>query len=364
MRCFLALLGFLSPLIYAADLDSPFDIETLTDSLDSPWSISLLNDDSALITEKPGRLLRISLTDGRSEEIAGVPRVLYSGQAGLLGSVLHPQFASNHWLYLSFVKPLSDGKSTTAVMRYRLDGNHLSEGQEIFVAVIDSDDRGHFGSRLLFDEDGHLFVTLGDRHNRSAVQSVNAHNGKLIRLNDDGSIPADNPFAHSNSIAKPIYSLGHRNVQGLALRANGQIWNSEHGPRGGDEINLIRAGANYGWAVITYGKEYVGGSIGEGTVKQGMEQPAHYYVPSIATSDMVFYSGAEFAEWNDQILLTSLAGRHLNRLVLEGDKIVAEHRYLEDFGARLRDIAIDSRGRILLITDEGKLLRLSKPRGG
>lgn len=335
-------------------------VETLTDQLVAPWSISVVDDNLALVTEKQGRVQLVSLPEGTIRTVQGAPTVVDKGQGGLLGSVLHPNFEHNHWLYLSFVKPLDGDKSTTAVMRYRLQEGALTDGVEIFSAVIDSDVTGHFGSRLLFDQAGYLFVTLGDRRNRPMVQSLNAHNGKLIRVKDDGGIPEDNPFVHANDIAKRIYSLGHRNIQGLALRDNGQIWNSEHGPRGGDEINLIVAGNNYGWPVITYGKEYVGGSIGEGTEKDGLVQPKHYYVPSIATSDMLFYRGAEFADWQGQLLLTSLAGMHLNRLVLEGDEIVAEHRHLENLKERLRDIALDSQGRILLVTDSGKLLRISK----
>ncbi len=356
MRYFLVILWFIASVVKADE----FEIETVSDQLVLPWSISLLGDDLALVTEKQGKVKLVSLHDGNLREISGAPSVLEKGQGGLLGSVLHPNFNTNHWVYLSFVKPLSDEKSTTAVMRFKLVDDALIDGQEVFSAVIESDVAGHFGSRMVFDSEGYLFVTLGDRRDRPKVQSLNAHNGKLIRITDDGGIPADNPFVHANDIAKPIYSLGHRNIQGLALRDNGQIWNSEHGPRGGDEINLIGAGKNYGWPVITYGKEYVGGSIGEGTEKEGLEQPKHYYVPSIATSDMVFYRGEEFAEWQGQLLLTSLAGMHLNRLVLEGDDIVAEHRHLEDLEERLRDIALDSQGRILLITDSGKLLRLSK----
>jgi len=347
-------------LLTSAAQANEFTVQTLRDDLNAPWSISMLDEQRVLITERAGHVVVVSVVDGSRQDFSGAPVVDDRGQGGLLGSVLHPNFVDNQWVYLSFVKPLSDDKSTTAVMRYRLQDNALIEGLEIFSAVIDSDNRGHFGSRLLFDKEGHLFISLGDRRDRPFVQSLNAHNGKLIRLNDDGSVPSDNPFVHGNDVVKPIFSLGHRNVQGLALRANGQIWNSEHGPRGGDEINLIGAAQNYGWPVITYGKEYIGGSIGEGTAKEGLQQPKHYYVPSIATSDMVFYRGNEFADWQGQLLLTSLAGKHLNRLVLQGDDVVAEHRHLEELDERLRDIALDAQGRLLLITDSGKLLRVSK----
>ena len=336
------------------------DVETVTDKLQRPWSISLIDDQHAFVTEKEGRLQLVNLQTGQHREIAGMPQVYSEGQAGLLGSVLHPDFANNGWLYLSYAKPLEGDKSTTAVMRFTYDGEKIVESVTVFEAAIDSDVKGHFGSRLVFDNDGYLFITLGDRRNRPAVQDMAQHNGKLIRLHDDGSIPADNPFVLQGDIAKPIYSYGHRNVQGLALRSDGTLWNSEHGPRGGDEINLIRRGVNYGWPVITYGKEYIGGSIGEGTQKEGMEQPVYYYVPSIATSDMVFYDGAEFPEWQGNLLVTSLAGSHLNRLTFDGDRVVSEQRHLDSLKERLRDIALDSRGRVLLITDSGKLLRLSK----
>lgn len=356
MRYFLIVLVFAIQTVQADNIR----VSTITNALIRPWSITLVDDDIAYVTEKEGSLKRVSLLTGLSEPIQGTPEVYTQGQAGLLGSVLHPNFAVNQWIYLSYVKPMQKGQSTTAVVRYRIDGNRLVDEKAIFEAAIESDDKGHFGSRLVFDNQGLLYITLGDRHNRPAVQSLNAHNGKIIRLNDDGSIPEANPFVTGNPVAQAIFSLGHRNVQGLAKRSNGQIWASEHGPRGGDEINLLSPGKNYGWPVITYGKEYVGGSIGEGTAKEGMEQPKHYYVPSIATSDMVFYAGEEFPEWQDNILLTSLAGQHLNRLILDGDEIVDEQRHLTDLNERLRDIAVDSRGKILLLTDSGKILRLEK----
>lgn len=339
---------------------SALQVETVTDQLARPWSISLLDDQRAFVTEKEGTLQLVDLRDGSLRQISGMPKVFSEGQGGLLGTVLHPNFGTNGWFYVSYVKPLANDKTTTAVMRFTFDGEKIIDQLAIFEAAIDSDNKGHFGSRMVFDREGYLYITLGDRRNRPAVQDMSAHNGKLIRLNDDGSIPANNPFASGDDIAKPIFSLGHRNVQGLALREDGSLWNSEHGPRGGDEINKLRPALNYGWPVITYGKEYIGGDIGEGTEKEGMEQPVHYYVPSIATSDMVFYSGSEFPEWQGDLLITSLAGSHLNRLQFEGDKVVAEHRHLEDMKERLRDIALDSRGSIYLITDSGKLLRVSR----
>lgn len=347
-----------APFAVASFSASALQVETVTDALARPWSISLIDDHAAFVTEKEGTLQWIDLRDGSMRTIAGMPEVFSESQAGLLGTVLHPQYAENGWFYVSYVKPLGNDKTTTAVMRFTFDGEKITDALAIFEAAIDSDNKGHFGSRLAFDRDGLLYITLGDRRNRPTVQDMSHHNGKLIRLNDDGTIPASNPFVSGDDVAKPIFSLGHRNAQGLAMRADGSMWNSEHGPRGGDEINKLRPAVNYGWPVITYGKEYIGGDIGEGTEKAGLEQPIHYYVPSIATSDMVFYYGEEFPEWNDNLLITSLAGSHLNRLTLEGDKVVAENRHLEDLKERLRDIAVDSRGVIYLITDSGKLLRL------
>lgn len=355
VKCLFALLLTVFPWSALA-----LQVETVSDALARPWSISLLDDQRAFVTEKEGTLQLVDLRDGSMREIEGMPDVFTESQAGLLGTVLHPDFADNGWFYVSYVKPLGNDKTTTAVMRFTFDGQKITDQQPIFEAAIESDNKGHFGSRMVFDRDGYLYITLGDRRNRPAVQDMSAHNGKLIRLNDDGSIPASNPFADGDDIAKPIYSLGHRNAQGLALREDGSMWNSEHGPRGGDEINKLRPAANYGWPVITYGKEYIGGDIGEGTHKEGLEQPVHYYVPSIATSDMVFYKGAEFAEWQGDLLVTSLAGSHLNRLRFDGDAVVAEHRHLEDLKERLRDIALDSQGLIYLVTDSGKLLRISK----
>ena len=351
---------FAATVLVAAASANALQIDTVTDRLARPWSISLLNDQQAFVTEKEGSLQLVDLGNGSMREIDGMPEVFTESQAGLLGTVLHPDFANNGWFYVSYVKPLGDDKTTTAVMRFTFDGEKITDRKAIFEAAIDSDNKGHFGSRMVFDNDGLLYISLGDRRNRPAVQDMTQHNGKLIRLNDDGSIPASNPFASGSSVEQPIFSLGHRNVQGLAVRDDGSLWNSEHGPRGGDEINKLVPGANYGWPVITFGKEYIGGDIGEGTHKEGMVQPIHYYVPSIATSDMVFYRGEEFPEWQGNLLLTSLAGSHLNRLVFSGDEVVEESRHLEALKERLRDIALDSLGHIYLITDSGKLLRISK----
>jgi glucose/arabinose dehydrogenase len=337
-------------------------LETVAVGLENPWGMAFLPDGRVLVTERPGRL-RIVATDGSlSAPLAGVPPVAAGGQGGLLDVALHPGFADNRLVYLSYSEP-GDGGNSTAVARGRLEGNALREVEVIFSQQPKFDGSAHFGSRLVFARDGTLFVTLGDRYKRrDDAQTLDNHHGKIVHINDDGSVPEGNPFADRAGALPEIWSLGHRNLQGATLHPQtGELWTHEHGPSGGDEINISRAGNNYGWPVITYGEEYIGGSIGEGTHKDGMEQPLHYWVPSIAPSGMIFVD-QRIPAWQGNLLIGSLKFDQLVRLELDSDKVVHEERLLDKaLGERVRDVAQGPDGAIYLLTDErkGRLLRLA-----
>ncbi len=340
-----------------------FRYEILTQGLSHPWSLAFLPDGRMLVTERGGNLRTIDAT-GRLDPvpISGLPPIRQHGQGGLLDVVLHPDFQSNRLVYFSFAEKGREGYGT-AVARGRLEDHRLSGVEVIFRIAMKTGTRQHFGSRLVFDRDGYLFITLGDRGERPRAQDLGDHAGSLIRLHDDGRVPQDNPFVKRWRVKSEIYSYGHRNMQGAALNPwSGRIWTHEHGPQGGDEINIPQAGKNYGWPVITYGANYVTGTtIGEGTHKEGMQQPVYYWVPSIAPSGMAFYDGDRFKDWQGDLFVGSLKFRLLVRLELEGDKIVHEERLLTDKLGRIRDVRQGPDGLIYLLTDEenGKLVRLS-----
>lgn len=365
VRALILLIGMLAGRLVAAPLQTELhaiDYEVLTGGLEHPWSVAFLPDGRFLVTERPGRL-RMVLADGTllEQPIGGLPDIQPHGQGGLLDVVLHPQFADNGWVYLSFAEG-GPGGVGTAVARGRLDGMTLRDTEVLFRLQPKSSAGVHFGSRLVFDRSGHLFITLGDRGERMRAQDLGDHAGSVIRLNDDGSVPADNPFVDRGDARPEIYSFGHRNIQGATLHPrSGRLWTHEHGPQGGDEINLPQPGVNYGWPVITYGVNYgIGTQIGEGTHKPGMAQPLHYWVPSIAPSGMAFYAGYRFPEWQGNLFVGSLKFRLLVRLVIENDRVVHEERLLEDELGRIRDVRTGPDGLIYLLTDEddGRLVRL------
>ncbi len=336
-------------------------LQTVAAGLEHPWGMAFLPDGRVLVTERPGRLRIVAKDGSLSAPLDGVPPVAVGGQGGLLDVTLHPGFADNGLLYLSYSEP-GEGGNSTAVARGRLDGNALREVEVIFSQQPKFDSSAHFGSRLVFARDGTLFVTLGERFKRrDDAQSLDNHHGKVVHINDDGSVPEGNPFADRAGALPQIWSLGHRNLQGAALHPQtGELWTHEHGPSGGDEINISRAGNNYGWPVITYGEEYIGGSIGEGTHKAGLEQPLHYWVPSIAPSGMLFVDG-RIPAWRGNLLLGSLKFDQLVRLELDGERVVHEERLLKkELGERIRTVAQGPDGAIYLLTDErkGRLLRL------
>ena len=335
---------------------------TVVAGLEHPWGLAFLPDNALLVTERPGRLRRVAPDGGLSKPIRGLPTITAENQGGLLDIALHPNFAHNQRVYFSYVAADSAGNLGTEVAYGQLRDLSLHNVRIIFKALPKSRGGRHFGSRLLFGPDGYLYITLGDRGDRPRAQRLDDHAGSIIRLNDDGSIPADNPFINHANARPEIYTYGNRNVQGIALQPDKQrIWAHEHGPQGGDELNIIQAGVNYGWPVITYGVNYVIGTrIGEGTAKPGMQQPQYYWTPSIAPSGMVLYSGDRFPQWRGNLFVGSLKFRCLVRLTLAGTKVIAEERLFENTLGRIRDVREGPDGLIYLLTDadDGAIVRL------
>ncbi len=329
-------------------------VTTLVEGLSHPWSLAFLPDGRMLVTERGGRLRMVSSEFKLiTHPVGGVPAVTAVGQGGLLDVVLHPKFAENNLVYLSYVAGDNKGVGTE-VARGVLKGNQLENVQVIFRMQPKLRTGYHFGSRLVFDREGYLFITLGDRGEMERAQNPGDHNGSVIRLHDDGRVPKDNPFTGKPGWLPEKYTLGNRNMQGAALHPqSGLLWTHEHGPQGGDEINVIRAGVNYGWPVITYGANYgTGTRIGEGTAKVGMAQPLHKWVPSIAPSGMAFYTGGKFPKWRGDLFIGALRDQMLVRLKLDGEKIVREERLLKNALGRIRDVRVGPDGLIYLLTDE------------
>jgi aldose sugar dehydrogenase len=343
------------------------DIQTIAKGLEHPWSLAFLPDRRMLVTERPGRLRAVS-SDGRiSEPLAGVPRVYANGQGGLLDVALSPAFDKDRLIYLSFAEPGEDGAGT-AVARGRLGESGVENTQVIWRQQPKVSGSNHFGSRIVFRRDGTVFVTLGERFNYSdSAQDLSTTIGKIVRINQDGSAPKDNPLVRRAGARPEVWSYGHRNVQAAALQPdNGQLWTVEHGARGGDELNHPEAGKNYGWPVISYGRHYSFLPIGEGTAKEGMEQPVYYWDPVIAPSGMVFYTGELFAAWKGNILVGSLTPGGLVRLVMKNGKVAQEERYLGDSGERIRDVRQAPDGSLYLLTDAraGRILRITPANKG
>lgn len=337
-----------------------FRLVTLVEGLEHPWGLAFLPDGTLLVTERPGRLRVVR--DGRlqAEPVTGIPRVAAQGQGGLLDVALHPDFADNRLIYLSYSAEGSEGIGTE-VARGRLVDDTLVDVDKVLVAAPKSRGGRHFGSRLVFAADGTLYVTSGERGSPDRAQDLSDMAGKVLRITDEGDVPPDNPFLGRGDVRPRIYSYGHRNPQGLTRHPeSGRIWAVEHGPKGGDELNVIAAGENYGWPVITHGRSYAGFKIGEGTAKPGMVQPVRYWVPSISPSGMAFYTGDDFPAWRGNLFIGALSGRALVRLEMEGETVVHEERLLVDLEARIRDVRQGPDGRLYLLTDapDGALLRL------
>jgi glucose/arabinose dehydrogenase len=317
--------------------------------------MAFLPDGRMLVTEKAGRLRIVKDDRLDPQPVAGLPEVAVVGQGGLMDVALHPRFSENGLVYLSFAARGADGVGTE-VARGRLTDHRLENVQLIFRQSPKGSTGRHFGSRLVFDRQGYLYITLGDRGEMERAQRPGDHAGSVIRLHDDGRVPKDNPFVGKPGWKPEKYTLGNRNQQGAALHPQtGVLWTHEHGPQGGDEVNVIRAGANYGWPVITYGVQYViGTQIGEGTHKPGMEQPAWKWVPSIAPSGMAFYTGDKFPKWRGSLFVGALKAQLLVRLELDGEKVVREERLLQGALGRIRDVRAGPDGYLYLLTDESR----------
>jgi glucose/arabinose dehydrogenase len=360
-------LGPLPAVVFSADY--PLLVEQIAGGLQNPWSMKFLPDGDILITERPGRLRIVRGGELDPEPIAGVPEVRRTVLGGLLDVLLHPDFAQNRTLYLSYAKSIEDGFSTTALARARFDGRQLTAVEDIFIANTRSESATNFGGRMVFGVDGKLYLTVGERQEQNRAQDPMDHGGKVLRLNDDGTAPGDNPFVDNPEYLPEIYTLGHRSPQGLAVNpATGEIWEHEHGPLGGDEINVLVAGANYGWPLVSYGLDYNGTQITETglTTLEGMAGPLIFWVPSIAPSGLSFYSGDVFAAWQGNALVGSLMrGRvrgsgHFQRLTFENERAITREPILLELRQRIRDVQPGPDGLIYVLTDEnpGVLLRL------
>jgi glucose/arabinose dehydrogenase len=339
-------------------------VETFAKGLAHPWALAFLPDGRLLVTERPGRMRLIGKDGKLSPALKGLPQVAAGGQGGLLDLVLSPDFASSQHIFFSFSEPRDGGRNGTSVARAKLvdneDSARLEDVKVIFRQEPSATGSMHFGSRLVFARDGNLFVTLGDRfHSRDKAQDLSTDFGKVVRIRPDGSIPPDNPFVNRKDARPEIWSYGHRNPQAAALNpGSGKLWIIEHGARGGDEVNIPEAGKNYGWPVITYGRDYSGAKIGVGTEKAGMEQPIYYWDPSIAPSGAAFYTG-DFGPWKGNLFVGALAGQALHRLVLNGDRVTGEE-VIKDVDARIRDVRMGLDGALWLLTDsqDGRVLRV------
>jgi len=347
--------------------NGPVTVTTIASGLEHPWSVALLPDGGFLVTERPGRLRHVSADGAISAPITGVPQVWAEGQGGLLDVVLAPDFATSRKIFLSYAEPGPDGSAGTAVSSATLGDGALTDVKLFYRQEPKLVGPNHFGSRIVFDGKGYVFITQGERNDRPTAQKLDMLQGKLVRLNVDGSVPADNPFVGRKDARPEIWSYGHRNMQSLALDPRtGTVWEAEHGPKGGDEINIPQPGKNYGWPIITHGINYSGLKIPEAVGKEapGMEQPYHVWEISPGLSGMAFLTSQPASKWNDSLFLGALADGSLIRLSLDGDKITGEERLLKDLGARIRDVRTGSDGKVYVLTDEtdGKLLRLDSPK--
>ena len=335
-----------------------FKTEEAARDLGIVWGMAFLNEREILLTERSGKFKKLNLKTKQAREIPGAPKVFAKGQGGLLDVTLHPNFSKNKKVYFCYSK--SKGrKRTTVLAEGILKGDRMLEVRDLFSAKPAVSTAHHFGCRLVFDGKGFLFMTVGDRGKRHSAQSLKSHLGKILRLTDEGAPAKGNPFTGRTDALAEIWSFGHRNPQGLFIHPEtGALWGQEHGPRGGDEINLIQKGKNYGWPVITFGREYWGPPIGEGAAKKGMEQPVKHWTPSIAPSGLLIYSGKRFKNWKGDFFSGALALTHLNRLKIRNGKVKEEERLLSRRGFRVRNVVEGPDGLIYVSIDRGRILRL------
>lgn len=335
-------------------------LEKVVGGLNTPWGITFLSKNKLLVTEREGQILLVDIAKSTKTKLYNNPPVMVEGQGGLLDVSLSPDFKANGWIYFTYVKDIH-GEGATVLARAKLKNNKFYNWQELLITQSASDTSHHFGSRIAFDNKGHVFFGIGDRGDRPNGQDLTNHAGTIIRLNLDGSIPKDNPFVNSDASLPEIWSYGHRNPQGLVYdEKTNRLWEIEHGPRGGDEINLIVKGANYGWPVISYGKEYWGPlAVGEGTHRKGMEQPVKVYTPSIAPGSLIIYTGDAFPRWKGNLFSGALKLRHINRVTLDANgKAINEERLLESLDERIRALMQSPEGWLYFSTDSGNIYRL------
>jgi len=371
VRClFLCALLFSSVSIATADVSKQTShkpiVELLKEGLGIPWGMTFVSPDELLFTERSGAVKVLNLRNKKLTNLSNVPRVLAEGQGGMLDVALSPNYKNDQWIYFTYVKDIDGEGATTLVRaklaRAKLKNYSLNSWQELLVTDSTTDTSQHYGSRIAFDESGHVYFGIGDRGVRPNSQNLTNHSGAIIRLNLDGSIPKDNPFVGNINALDEIWSYGHRNPQGLVYaKYNKRLWEIEHGPRGGDEINRIEKGKNYGWPVISYGKEYWAPmAVGEGTHKAGMEQPVKVYVPSIAPGSLMMYSGNAFPQWKNNLFSGALKLRHINRVVLsDSGEAIHEERLFEDLDERIRALTQSDEGFIYFSTDSGKIYKVS-----
>lgn len=341
-----------------------FTVTTVSGGLQNPWGLTFLPGGEILVTERPGRLRLVRPGGGAPVTVTGTPEVRASGQGGMLDVEIHPDFARNRLVYLTYSKPGPRG-ATTALGRGRLEGTALVGFEDIFVAEAWARGGAHFGSRIVFDGQGRVFIGVGERGAMAEAQNTSNHQGTIVRLMDDGRVPADNPFVGRSGFRPEIFAYGIRSPQGMALHPQtGVLWENEHGPRGGDEINQILAGRNYGWPAITFGINYDGSVISTDTARAGMETPTVYYVPSIAISGLAFYTGDQFPRWRGNVFVGALAGQQLRRLVYNGTRATHQEVVLPNFGKRIRQVKQGPDGFLYFLTDEadGAILRLEPAR--
>lgn len=342
---------------------TPLDIETIATNLSVPWGMALLPDNTLLISQRSGILSQLNLDTKAVTTIKGLPAIKVKGQGGLFDVVLSPHYKSTGWIYFSYTRDIS-GQGATTLSRAKLNNSALHDWQDLLVTKSTTSTNIHFGGRISFDNSDHVFLSVGERGVRTNSQDLSNHAGSILRLNLDGTVPTNNPFIKDNSALSEIWSYGHRNPQGLFFNhKTQQLWATEHGPRGGDEINLIKAGRNYGWPIISYGMEYNQNiAVGQSTARNGMEQPIKVYIPSIAPSGLIQYSGKAFPEWQNNLLTGSLKLRHLNRIILNKDNhVIDEIRLLKSINGRIRNLLEAPNGWLYISTDDGRILKI-KPK--